>query len=127
MSNVPPPGDPNQPGYQPPPAAYGAPAGGAAPVPTADSGGLLSPTWMMSDPAPAGWTQKQKVVAGILGILLNGLGAHSFYLGNTKKGIIQIVVTIVTCGLGGLWGLIEGIMILTGSIKTDAYGLPLVD
>ena len=86
MSNVPP-GDPNQQGYQPPPAAYGAPAGGPAPVAAPGDGGPLSPTWMMSDPPPAGWTQKQKMVAGILGILLNGLGAHSFYLGNTREAV----------------------------------------
>jgi hypothetical protein len=128
MSNIPPPGDPNQPqGYQPPPAGYGAPAGGPAPVAAPGSGGILSATWLMSDPAPAGWTQKQKMVAGILGILIGSLGVHSFYLGNTKKGIIQIVVTFVTCGLGGLWGLIEGIMILIGNVTTDAYGQPLVD
>ena len=30
-----------------------------------------------------------------------------------------------TCGLSGIWGLIEGIMILTGSINTDANGVPL--
>ncbi len=75
--------------------------------------------------APAGYQQKEKLVAGLLGILLGGFGVHSFYLGDTKKGVIQIVVTLVTCGLGSLWGLIEGIMILTGSIDTDANGVPL--
>jgi len=69
--------------------------------------------------------QKSKVVAGILGLFLGAWGIHNFYLGDTKKGIIQIVVTIVTCGIGGLWGFIEGIMILCGSISTDANGNPL--
>ena len=58
---------------------------------------------------------KSKVVAGLLGIFLGGWGIHNFYLGNTNRGIIQIVVTIVTCGIGALWGFIEGILILTGS------------
>ncbi len=71
--------------------------------------------------------QKSKLVAALLGIFLGAWGIHNFYLGDTKKGIIQIVVTIVTCGIGGLWGLIEGIMILAGSIKTDANGVPLKD
>jgi len=75
--------------------------------------------------APAGYQQKEKLVAGLLGILVGGFGVHSFYLGDTKKGVIQIVVTLVTCGIGSLWGLIEGIMILTGSISTDANGVPL--
>ena len=69
--------------------------------------------------------QKSKLVAALLGIFLGAWGIHNFYLGDTKKGIIQIVVTIVTCGIGGLWGFIEGIMILAGSIKTDANGVPL--
>jgi TM2 domain-containing membrane protein YozV len=71
--------------------------------------------------------QKSKMAAGLLGIFLGAWGIHNFYLGNTKKGVIQIVVTLVTCGAGGLWGLIEGIMILCGSIKTDANGVPLKD
>ena len=66
----------------------------------------------MSD-KPAG--AEKKVVAGILGILLGGLAIHKFYLGYTKEGIIQIVITICTCGMGGILGLIEGIIYLTKS------------
>lgn len=57
----------------------------------------------------------KKVVAGILGILLGGLGIHKFYLGYTKEGIIQLVVSLCTCGVGSLIGLIEGIIYLTKS------------
>lgn len=71
--------------------------------------------------------QKSKMAAGLLGIFLGAWGVHNFYLGNTGRGVAQIIVTIVTCGVGGLWGLIEGIMILCGSIKTDAKGVPLKD
>ncbi len=70
---------------------------------------------------------KSKLVAGLLGIFLGGWGIHNFYLGNTGRGVAQIIVTIVTCGIGALWGLIEGILILTGSINTDADGKPLVN
>jgi TM2 domain-containing membrane protein YozV len=55
---------------------------------------------------------KEKTVAGILGILLGGFGVHHFYLGSTTSGVIVLVATIVTCGIGGLVGLVEGIMIL---------------
>lgn len=69
---------------------------------------------------------KSKMVAGLLGIFLGGIGVHRFYLGYTKMGIIQIVVTLVTCGIGAWWGLIEGILILCGkTITTDAEGNPL--
>jgi TM2 domain-containing membrane protein YozV len=66
----------------------------------------------MSDKPPGA---EKKIVAGILGILLGGLGIHKFYLGYTKEGIIQIVITICTCGFGSIIGLIEGIIYLTKS------------
>ena len=71
--------------------------------------------------------RKSKLVAGLLGILVGAFGVHNFYLGRTSRGIIQIIVTLVTCGIGGLWGLIEGILILCGNINTDANGNPLTD
>ena len=67
----------------------------------------------MSNGKPPG--AEKKVVAGIFGILLGGLGVHKFYLGYTKEGIIQIVITVVTCGIGSLIGFIEGIIYLTKS------------
>ncbi|MFC5047485.1 TM2 domain-containing protein [Aquimarina hainanensis] len=59
--------------------------------------------------------ENKKVMAGILGILIGSLGIHKFILGYTKEGIIQIIITFVTCGAGGLIGLIEGIIYLTKS------------
>ena len=58
---------------------------------------------------------EKKMTAGILGILLGGFGVHKFYLGYQKEGIIQIAITIVTCGFGALVGLAEGIIYLTKS------------
>jgi TM2 domain-containing membrane protein YozV len=84
-------------------------------------------------PNPAyGYPQpKSKLAAGLLGIFLGGLGIHRFYLGYTTIGVIQIVLTVLlgifTFGLVGLWGLIEGIMILAGAsyFQRDANGIPL--
>ena len=76
-------------------------------------------------------TQKSKLVAGLLGILLGGLGVHNFYLGYTGKAVAQLLIALLTCGFGAtvtlVWGLIEGIMILTGSINKDGKGNPLKD
>jgi TM2 domain-containing membrane protein YozV len=72
------------------------------------------------DDAPARTQDNKKVVAGILGILLGGFGAHKFYLGYTSTGIIQLIVTFVTCGFGSFIGLVEGIIYLTKSDK-DFY------
>jgi TM2 domain-containing membrane protein YozV len=81
--------------------------------------GPLSPTTVTA------FSDRSRVAAGILGILLGGLGVHSFYLGNIVKGIIQIIVTIITFGIGGLWGFIEGIIIIAGGTWRDAGGKPL--
>lgn len=58
----------------------------------------------------------KRVTAGVLGILLGAWGIHRFYLGDTMGGILRIVITLFTCGIGGVIGLIEGIIYLT---KTD--------
>ncbi|HSO03560.1 MAG TPA: TM2 domain-containing protein [Candidatus Limnocylindrales bacterium] len=58
----------------------------------------------------------KKILCGILGILFGGLGIHRFILGDTSGGIIRIVITVLTCGIGSIIGLIEGIIYLT---KTD--------
>lgn len=71
--------------------------------------------------------QKSKLTAGLLGIFLGGLGVHNFYLGYTGKAIAQIILSLCGFGIGGIWGLIEGILILTGSINKDAKGNPLKD
>ena len=71
---------------------------------------------------------KSKIAAGLLGIFLGVFGVHRFYLGYTTLGIIQLVLGVVTCGIvSGIWGLVEGILILTGSINKDAKGNPLAD
>lgn len=74
---------------------------------------------------------KSKIAAGLLGIFLGAFGVHNFYLGYTGKAVAQLLITILSCGtlsvVSAIWGLIEGIMILTGSISTDASGNQLVD
>lgn len=80
---------------------------------------------------------KSKITAGLLGIFFGGLGVHNFYLGYSTKGLIQLIVTIVSfllacCGgislivtVGiGIWGFIEGILILAGVINRDGKGMP---
>ena len=94
--------------------------------------------------------QKSKVTAGLLGIFLGFAGVHNFYLGNKSRGILHIVMYCI--GLTGIlvalipyigwilgptiafifssgssiWGIVEGILILTGKTNTDANGNPLV-
>ncbi|APV45008.1 TM2 domain-containing membrane protein YozV [Dehalogenimonas formicexedens] len=77
--------------------------------------------------ANADLKQKSKIAAGLFGIFLGAFGVHRFYLGFVGIGIVQIVVTIVTLGFGGVWGFIEGILLLTGTFNKDARGIPLRD
>jgi len=78
---------------------------------------------------------KSKIAAGLFGIFLGYFGIHNFYLGYTGKGVAQLLLSTVglcfTCGFSivftSIWGLIEGILILTGSINKDANGVPLID
>ena len=62
----------------------------------------------------------KKIAAGICGILLGSLGIHKFILGYTTEGVIMLLVSLLTCGLGapimGVIGIAEGIIYLT---KTD--------
>lgn len=73
------------------------------------------------------WSDKSKLAAGLLGIFVGGWGVHRFYLGFVGIGFLQIFVSIITCGIGGLWGFIEGILYLTGSMDRDVYGRKLRD
>lgn len=70
---------------------------------------------------------KSRLAAGLLGIFLGGFGVHRFFLGYTGIGVVQILVTLVTFGVGALWGFIEGIVIIAGGWKADAKGVPLKD
>ena len=67
--------------------------------------------------------RKERIVAGILGILLGGLGIHKFYLGYNKAGIIHLAVFFHRNDSfrprhfrNSRDGLIEGIIYL---VKTD--------
>lgn len=68
---------------------------------------------------------KSRLAAGLFGLFLGWIGIHRFYLGYVGIGVVQIIVTFVTFGVGGLWGFIEGIVILAGGWKNDAKGIPL--
>jgi TM2 domain-containing membrane protein YozV len=71
-------------------------------------------------------SDKSKVTAGILGLLLGGFGAGRFYIGDNRTAVWQLIVTFFTCGIGHLWGMIDGILILVNG-GVDAQGRVLRD
>ncbi|MCV7153180.1 TM2 domain-containing protein [Mycolicibacterium pyrenivorans] len=120
---------PQQSGY-PPPGQY--PAPGQFPPPV----GQYPPAY--SDPmAPYGrhpmtgepFSEKSKVVGGLLQLLglLGLVGIGRIYLGYTGLGIAQLVVGLITCGIGAvIWGIIDAVLILTDKVR-DPDGRPLRD
>lgn len=97
----PPPGYP-PPGYFPPPGTY-----------TGDPNAPYG-----YDPYGRPYSDKSKVIAGILQLTLGGFGVGRFYLGNVGMGLAQLF----TCGGLGVWSLIDGILLLTGNDHTDEHG-----
>ena len=91
----------------------------------------LKPTFSISISSSSNPNAKSKIAAGLLGIFLGAFGVHNFYLGYTGKAIAQLLITLLSCGVlsfaSGVWGLIEGILILTGSITVDGNGNELRD
>lgn len=62
---------------------------------------------------PANPSTKSKTTAGILAILLGGIGVHKFYLGRIGMGILYILFCWTY--IPSIIGLIEGIIYLTSS------------
>ncbi|KUH87615.1 MULTISPECIES: TM2 domain-containing protein [unclassified Mycobacterium] len=119
-----PPPPPQQPDYPPPPGQYGPPPGGYPPVygdPTAPYG--RHP--LTGEP----YSDKSKTIAGLLQLigLFGVVGIGRIYLGYTGLGIAQLVVGLLTCGIGAvIWGIIDAILLLTDRVR-DPQGRPLRD
>ncbi|CDC68741.1 MAG: TM2 domain-containing protein [Bacilli bacterium] len=73
------------------------------------------------------YSDKSKLACGLLQIFLGGLGVGRFYSGHTGIAIAQILVTIFTFGIGSIWGLIDGIVILCNDKFTDSKGKMMKD
>jgi len=65
-------------------------------------------------------SDRSRVVAGILQLVLPGVGR--IYLGYAAIGVLQILITLITCLFGWIWAFIDGILILAGTPKLDGYG-----
>ncbi|MEV7993271.1 TM2 domain-containing protein [Streptomyces sp. NPDC086077] len=131
------PSQPPQP-PQPPPSGYGYP--GSGPYPGGQPGpygyphqyqqqpgyaGPVPPGTYTGDPnAPYGYdpygrpySDKSKIVAGVLQFVLGCFGVGRFYTGHVGMALGQLF----TCGGLGIWALIDAILLLTGD-HTDAQG-----
>ena len=82
--------------------------------------------------AALGTAPKSKMIAGLLAIFLGQLGIHNFYLGYTKKALIQLLVAVglswtfvAPVAIWG-WAIYEAVQIFKGELP-DANGNRLAD
>ncbi|MDO5346717.1 MAG: TM2 domain-containing protein [Lachnospiraceae bacterium] len=68
--------------------------------------------------------EKSRMTAVLLAFFLGALGAHSFYIGNYKKGALQLLVSLVSMPLLGIplgmvWGWVDMVRILSGKLDIN--------
>ncbi|MBI9000847.1 TM2 domain-containing protein [Corynebacterium sp. CCM 9185] len=104
--------------YEPPNPGYGAPAMGYNQF---------------------GGEQKSWLAAVLLCLFFGELGVHNFYIGQKQTGTVQLalyggafLIFLLTFGFGFfllipsvVWKFVDLIKLLTGSVSTDAQGIPL--
>lgn len=106
--------------YQPP--QYSAPQEPYQhPMNGAPAGYYKAPVQHIYTP-PAGYFQKSRLAAALLGISFGFVGCHNFYLGFKTKAIIQLVLAIlgiftfgITLLASAVWAFVEGILLLIGN------------
>lgn len=101
---------------QPPPVPLGPPAKAyAAPAP---------PAWNAGLHAGAVVSPCNRVLGGILQIIP---GVGRMYLGYLAIGVLQLILSVCSCGLLAIWPIVDGVLILAGAVKFDGYGRILKD
>lgn len=146
QGQVPPPPPSAPSGYPPPPSGYppppagqphpgwappsGQPWGqspgqpwGGQPWPGQPYGAAPGAPWGVHPVTGVPYSEKSKLVAGLLQLLIP-LGLGRFYIGDTTTGVLQLVVTVLTCGIGAIWPFVDGIILLATDSR-DAQGYPL--
>jgi TM2 domain-containing membrane protein YozV len=112
------------PGFFAPPPMYSQPTAQlpmyGQPVPDPYAPPLPVP---YAPPTPIPYSYRSKTVAGVLQIVLP-FGVGRFYTGQVGLGLLQLFVCLITAGIGAVWPIIDGILLLANG-GLDAEGRPL--
>ncbi len=78
-------------------------------------------------PAPSA-QPRSRLVAAVLALFFGAFALEDFYLEETSRAILHLVVSIFTGGFGGMiWGFVNAIRLLRRDITCDGRGIPLKD
>jgi TM2 domain-containing membrane protein YozV len=75
-------------------------------------------------PAPQSYNQdaKDRVAYVLLAVFLGNLGIHNFFAGYTSRAVAQLLICLLTCGIGGIatwiWAIVEAC-----TVTQDAKGV----
>lgn len=115
--------------YQPQPDYYAPQGQYIPPQPVAAAPAVKAPA---RTDYPEGYHIKRKYVAVLLAVWLGMFGIHNFYLGDSTKGIIHIVITTagsLVFGIGYvasfIWAVVEAVQILGDYTDADANGFKI--
>lgn len=68
---------------------------------------------------------KSRLTYILLALFLGGFGIHNFYAGYNRKGLIQLLLTVVSCGILSLVSVIWAIVDIVNVTK-DANGVDFI-
>ena len=104
------------------------------PTTTATAGPVAKPQYFATDALSSTYSaypyssgvrsDRNRALAGVLQLVLPGVGR--IYLGYGAIGVLQLVLSMCG-GVGYIWSIIDGIIILTGGLRVDGYGRDLPD
>lgn len=65
---------------------------------------------------------QDKIVLIIVALLVGGLGIHNFMMGETKKGVFRIIMSLL-CGIGYIFALVDLVKIAMDTYVVDSEKL----
>jgi TM2 domain-containing membrane protein YozV len=69
---------------------------------------------------------KSRLAYILLGIFLGSWGIHNFYAGYTNKAIIQLLISVISCGIltwvSFIWAIVDIV-----TVTTDANGVRMIE